>query len=167
VLKKDERCILVQCKQWKAWKVGVPVVREVFGVMTAEKAHRAIIVTSGTFTQDAHTFANGKPIDLVEGPQLADLIRAVQATPASASPSTQCRAPATPPPSPNPPTHSTTASESARPLVPPKPGPTKTCPKCGAAMVLRTAKQGPSVGQQFWGCANFPRCRATAPAVSE
>ena len=26
--------LLVQCKHWKAWKVGVKVVREVFGVMT-------------------------------------------------------------------------------------------------------------------------------------
>lgn len=33
------------------------------------------------------------------------------------------------------------------------------CPKCGADMFLRTAKSGPNVGGQFWGCANYPRCR--------
>lgn len=36
---------------------------------------------------------------------------------------------------------------------------TPTCPKCGGEMILRTAKKGDNQGQQFWGCANFPRCR--------
>jgi hypothetical protein len=35
-----------------------------------------------------------------------------------------------------------------------------TCPKCGSKMVLRTAKSGANAGGQFWGCANFPRCRS-------
>jgi hypothetical protein len=35
-----------------------------------------------------------------------------------------------------------------------------TCPKCGGAMKLRTTKKGDNLGQQFWGCSNFPRCRA-------
>lgn len=34
-----------------------------------------------------------------------------------------------------------------------------SCPKCGGAMVLRTAKTGANQGGQFWGCSNFPRCR--------
>ena len=34
------------------------------------------------------------------------------------------------------------------------------CPKCGIPMVLRTPSKG---GDQFWGCANYPRCRQTAP----
>jgi len=34
-----------------------------------------------------------------------------------------------------------------------------TCPKCGGEMILRTVKKGDNQGQQFWGCANFPRCR--------
>ena len=36
-----------------------------------------------------------------------------------------------------------------------------TCPRCGKAMALRTAKQGPNAGGQFWGCSGFPGCRAT------
>jgi hypothetical protein len=32
------------------------------------------------------------------------------------------------------------------------------CPKCGAIMVLRTAKWGKKKGEQFWGCPDFPRC---------
>lgn len=38
---------LVQCKQWKALKVGVTVVREFFGAMAAEEAAGGFIVFSG------------------------------------------------------------------------------------------------------------------------
>lgn len=33
------------------------------------------------------------------------------------------------------------------------------CPKCGAALVLRTAKRGQNAGQTFYGCSAFPQCR--------
>jgi restriction system protein len=164
VLRKDGSTVLVQCKQWKAWKVGVPVVREMFGVMTARKAHRAIIVTSGVFTQDARTFAAGKLIDLVEGRQLADLIQVVQRPPAPPSSAAQASPPGTPKPAAPRLSEPAASPKAASPPASSKPGSNKTCPKCGAAMVLRTAKHGPSVGQQFWGCAYFPRCRATMPA---
>ena len=34
----------------------------------------------------------------------------------------------------------------------------KVCPKCGKPLVLRTAKKGENVGNQFWGCSGFPKC---------
>lgn len=34
------------------------------------------------------------------------------------------------------------------------------CHKCGSEMVLRKAKKGKNAGNQFWGCSNFPKCRA-------
>ncbi len=34
------------------------------------------------------------------------------------------------------------------------------CPRCGAAMILRTAKSGARAGELFWGCAAYPKCRA-------
>ena len=37
----------------------------------------------------------------------------------------------------------------------------KTCPRCGAKLVLRTAKKGEHIGNQFWGCSGFPKCRYT------
>ncbi len=40
---------------------------------------------------------------------------------------------------------------------------TPGCPKCGSKMILRTAKSGANAGGQFWGCANFPRCRSVLP----
>lgn len=41
----------------------------------------------------------------------------------------------------------------------------KTCPKCGSEMVLRTTKSGENVGKRFWGCSEFPKCRAVCPAL--
>jgi len=39
---------------------------------------------------------------------------------------------------------------------------TKSCPKCGREIKLRTAKKGPNAGNQFWGCSAFPKCHAIA-----
>lgn len=33
------------------------------------------------------------------------------------------------------------------------------CPRCGGELVLRTAKKGSNVGNRFYGCSNFPKCR--------
>jgi ssDNA-binding Zn-finger/Zn-ribbon topoisomerase 1 len=35
------------------------------------------------------------------------------------------------------------------------------CPRCGSAMVLRTASRGPHLGEDFWGCPRYPECRGT------
>lgn len=77
-LHKDDQTHLVQCKHWKSQKVGVPIIREMYGIMTAEKAASVTVVTSGIFTQEAKNFASGKPIDLVDGGQLAPMIRDIQ-----------------------------------------------------------------------------------------
>lgn len=80
VLRKDGRKSLVQCKRWKVYSVGAPVIREMFGLMTAENADEAVIVTTGRFTAEAQSFASGKPIQLIDGPQLLSLVQSVQAT---------------------------------------------------------------------------------------
>ena len=73
-LRKDERTTLVQCKHWKVYKVGVSPVRELFGILMAEKADHAVLVTTGRFTQDARAFAAGKPMELIAGEHLAAAI---------------------------------------------------------------------------------------------
>lgn len=66
--------IIVQCKQWKSNKVGVSVVREMFGVMIHEKAQKVYIITCGSFTKDAKEFAKGKPVYLINGFKLVEMI---------------------------------------------------------------------------------------------
>jgi restriction system protein len=155
ILQRDGNTQLVQCKQWKAWKVGVKVIREMYGVMTDKKAHGAIVVTSGVFTQEARTFAEGKPIDLIEGEELAALIRRAQGKTSTSASSRPARS--SPAPSEN---TQPAASERTSRLEPAQ----KRCPQCGHPMIMRTAQRGPDAGQQFWGCSQFPRCRATASA---
>ena len=79
-LRRDGKYILVQCKQWKSQKVGVSVIREMFGVLTDSNADEVIIICTGHFTEDARAFASGKPISLIDGKQLCTLIEDVQSS---------------------------------------------------------------------------------------
>lgn len=88
VLRKDGETFLVQCKQWKAFKVGVEVVRELFGVMAANGATGGFVVTSGTFTHGAEGFAHGRNVTLVDGPQLLDMLRQARRSLDESAPST-------------------------------------------------------------------------------
>lgn len=78
ILRKDGRRTLVQCKQWKRQQVGVSVVREMYGLLAHHQAHAVKIACIGTYTKDAERFAEGKPIELIGGEQLLNMIRAVQ-----------------------------------------------------------------------------------------
>src|ERR1700730_7917290 len=75
VLTKGQETTLVQCKQWRAQKVGVTTVRELYGVMAAKGAARGILVSAGDFTPDALQFARGRNIDLMNGRVLAAILR--------------------------------------------------------------------------------------------
>jgi len=35
------------------------------------------------------------------------------------------------------------------------------CPRCGNDLILRTAKRGHNIGNQFYGCKSYPRCKYT------
>jgi restriction system protein len=78
VLTKDGKKYLVQCKQWKAYKVGVKPVRELLGVMVGAGATGGIVVTSGEFTLDAKNFSQNNNIQLVGGSDLHKMIRGVK-----------------------------------------------------------------------------------------
>jgi restriction system protein len=75
VLARGHERFLVQCKQWRAQQVGVSVVRELYGVMAAERVAGGYVVTSGTFTKDAKEFAAGRNIELMDGKGLEALLR--------------------------------------------------------------------------------------------
>jgi restriction system protein len=136
VLRKDGEKFLVQCKQWKAYKVGVTTIRELYGVMAAGGAAGGFVVTSGVFTQEAKSFAEGRNIDLIDGSELTAMIKKIQPQP-QATTTTPQRTP---------------QSSSGATSDP-------SCPNCGSAMVKRTAKQGANAGNLFWGCSSYPKCR--------
>jgi restriction system protein len=77
-LRKDGDRVLVQCKQWRAMKVGVKTIQELYGVMTAKQASSGAVITSGTFTHEARLFAINKPIELVDGRRLSALVGGIR-----------------------------------------------------------------------------------------
>ena len=74
VAKRGSETLLIQCKHWRSNKVGVPVVRELLGVVTAEKAAGGVLVATGRFTRDAHEFSQGQNIQLIDGKTLTKMI---------------------------------------------------------------------------------------------
>lgn len=141
VVRKGSEKFLVQCKQWKAFKVGVDVVRDLYGVMAAQGAAGGFVITSGSFSADAQAFAEGRNVKLVDGPKLFGLLQQAKGALKTGAPAPQ-RA-QTPP-------QSRPSAEAA-----------PSCPTCQSPMVRRTAKKGPNAGSQFWGCSKYPACRGT------
>jgi restriction system protein len=133
-LKKESETFLVQCKQWKALKVGVATVRELYGVMAAKGATGGFVVTSGGYTDEARAFAKGQNIELMDGKALHALIRGVT-VPNKPAPVLKVVAAASEP----------------------------VCPVCQSPMVKRTAKRGANSGNAFWGCSKYPACKGTRP----
>ena len=148
-LRKGGESYLVQCKNWRKQRIGVATVREIYGVLMAESAWEAFVVCSGTFTADAVRFAEGKPINLVDGDQLMEMVarvrrnesNAVHASSAHQEP-LDAKARGQEPDGP----------ESIHPGAP-------ICPRCGGNLVVRTARKGKNAGRRFWGCETFPKCR--------
>ncbi|HAS6144990.1 TPA: hypothetical protein I7118_22415 [Vibrio vulnificus] len=131
-MRKDGQLTLVQCKHWKARKVGIQILREMYAVMIEHNASKMIVVTSGDFTSEAIKYALDKRLWLINGGELVHMIEQVRNRPA----------------------------EQAVEVTPPK-NATPLCPSCHAPLVMRTAKRGQNKGNQFYGCSSYPRCRYT------
>ncbi|ABC30348.1 Zn-finger domain associated with topoisomerase type I [Hahella chejuensis KCTC 2396] len=49
--------------------------------------------------------------------------------------------------------------------TPPKPTQrVRICPQCGARMVSRRVKKGPSAGREFFSCSAYPKCTGVRAA---
>lgn len=135
VLRQRGEMYLVQCKQWKAFKVGVQPVREFYGVMASRGAAGGYFVTSGEYTAEAKEFVQGLNLELIDGCKLRAMMDA------SSKPT---------------PAGITLKDSPALPSMP-------RCPKCGSEMKKRMARQGNNAGMEFWGCAAYPKCKGTLP----
>jgi len=136
VLRQGNEKYLVQCKQWKAYKVGVQPVREFYGVMSSRGVAGGFFVTSGEYTDDAKSFAQGLNITLIDGRKLRHMIDvAARSGSTTVTPSTSTR------------------TETASPV----------CPKCNSEMKRRVARQGANAGKEFWGCVAYPKCNGIRP----
>ncbi|NUZ09006.1 restriction endonuclease [Piscinibacter koreensis] len=154
VLRRDGEKFLVQCKQWRARKVRVQLVRELYGVMAAQGAVGGFVVTAGEFTEEASAFASGRNVKLVDGKALFGLIQQARASFAARE---DVGRPVRRPPAPAPVRRREPAAGQAE-AVP-------TCPSCSRAMTLKTARRGPNAGNQFWSCMGYPACTGTRPTA--
>lgn len=64
---------IVQCKRYSG-NVGEPIIRDLYGVITAERANKGILITTGSFTKAATQFAENKQIELINGYELSKLL---------------------------------------------------------------------------------------------
>ncbi|WP_051293000.1 restriction endonuclease [Citrifermentans bremense] len=123
---------IVQCKAWNTYKVGIKVVRELFGVMAADRVKMGMVITSGEFTSEAEEFGKGK-MTLVSGQRFLELIRKLSEDKQQ---------------------HLLNVALEGDYSTP-------TCPQCDVKMALRESTKGRSAGGHFWGCMNYPRCKQT------
>jgi restriction system protein len=130
-LHRKGNLVLVQCKKWRGKPVRVQTVRELYGVMIDQRASAAKLIATTSFTSDAIAFAKDKPIELVDSDALLRLVRDVQTT-----------------------KRAFINSRERQQLTP-------NCPMCNTPMKIREARRGPNIGERFWGCPNFPKCRGT------
>jgi len=64
---------IIQCKRYSG-SVGEPAIRDLYGVVMAERANKGILITTGYFTKSALSFAEGKQLELINGTLLSELL---------------------------------------------------------------------------------------------
>ncbi len=134
IVRKEGKTSLIQCKNYRVSKVSLSMVRDFYGAMNANlNFQTGYFITTGIFTLEAKTFAEDKPIELIDGARLMDYVQIGDVKPVS-------------------------QEKPVKKDVVEKP---PACPKCGSNMVLRTAKKGSTAGSQFWGCSTYPKCNGT------
>ncbi|URN17377.1 MULTISPECIES: restriction endonuclease [Streptomyces] len=65
--------IVVQVKRYRN-TVPPAAVRDLYGTVQDAGANKGVLVTTSRFGPGSHAFANGKPLELVSGPELVDLL---------------------------------------------------------------------------------------------
>jgi restriction system protein len=67
---------LIQCKRYNLNTVSVHDIRDFYGALTHDLANgKGIFITTNIFSQEAERFADGKPIELIDGFKLIKLIK--------------------------------------------------------------------------------------------
>lgn len=77
-LVKAGRVSLVSCKRWKAARMGVEPLRELHAAVQSRDAHEGICVVMGEVTDNARQFAAAEGLRLLQGTELAVLLREVR-----------------------------------------------------------------------------------------
>lgn len=142
ILHKNGSRSILQCKRYLG-DIGEPIVRDLFGTMHHRRAQSGILVTTGRISMPAHTFAEGKPLSLVDGKRLLELLDAARLSD-DVIPDEFVLRSSSPP----------LALQERR-------GRSRLCPLCGEKLTRRKGRNG-----AFLGCTAYPSCKYTSGAPS-
>jgi len=137
VLERKGKRWLVSAKYWRENPVPGHAVQELYGTIVAAGAAGGYIITYGTFGPAAKVLAKERQIELLDGVKLSALIDPVRKNPSELTRRRLERA--------------KQAETTGRRKVP--------CPLCGKPMMRRQEKFGPSAGQSYYACSDYPRCK--------
>ena len=73
----DSASILVHCKAWDAYPIGIKPLRELRVAMTSANVPEGVMVTAGRFTPEAVGFAAKEHIQLIDGAALIEKLAAL------------------------------------------------------------------------------------------
>jgi restriction system protein len=76
-LRKNGQITLVHCRRWKVSQTGVGPVRELCEAMAKHEAFNCVCISAGEFSANAREFAAGRPVTLLNGAALAELVGAI------------------------------------------------------------------------------------------
>ena len=80
-LVKGSRTVLVSCKRWKVARTGIEPLRELHAAKQARDAQHGIYVAAGEISDNARKFAAANGIQLLQGADLALLLRGMGRAP--------------------------------------------------------------------------------------
>ncbi len=126
---KDGEKIVIQAKRYKE-NVGIKGVQEVIGAREYYKADKAMVITSAYFTPNAKNLAQSGKVELWDRTKLKSVMQQVQGRVLI---------------------DEIKKEQEYQNLE-------RTCPVCGAHLVIKKGKHGP-----FYGCEDYPDCTFTKP----
>lgn len=77
VMTRAGRTTLLSCKRWKAARLGIEPFQSLQAAFAAHEADGGLCITTGDVTDKARQFAATQQIQLIEGAELAQLLRPV------------------------------------------------------------------------------------------
>jgi restriction system protein len=74
VVRKGANLYLVQCRYWQNRKLGKREVKNLYSLMLDKHASGVFLLTTGIFTNEARYYAASRPINLIDGIDLVELL---------------------------------------------------------------------------------------------
>lgn len=74
VMRKGANLYLVQCRYWQNRKLGIREVKKFQALLLEKQAVGGFLLTTGIFTREARHYCLSRPINLVDGIALVDLL---------------------------------------------------------------------------------------------